>query len=214
MKSINDYLRTVLATLRYSSGELLTINLLWVLLMLPIITIPPAFAGLFYATHQLANETKVSWRTFFEGFNKYLLKSYVWFLANAIVLGLLLFNIDLALQRPEISWLRQLSLIYWVLLFMWLVLQLYSFPFLIEQDEPRLILAFRNSAILWMKHLFFNLFLVILIGILVVISYFVFPFWFVITASLIAYLSNLGLAFLLSKEKLSAEDKNGAKDLE
>jgi uncharacterized membrane protein YesL len=195
----------VLDTLRYSSGELLTVNMLWVLLSLPIVTIPPSFAGLFYATNRLANQEQVTYRTFFAGFKKYFWKSYIWFLINAIVIGLLIFNINLGLSQSEALWIGQLSIVYWILLFIWSYLQMYHFPFLIEQDEPRLFLALRNSALFWLKYLIFNIFLVIIIGILITISYFIYPFWFVITLSLIAYLTNLGLIYNLSKEKGSTE---------
>lgn len=201
MKSINDYLRTVLLALRFSFGELLMVNILWVLLMIPVVTIPPAFAGLYYATNQLANEKKVTCHTFFEGFKKYLSKSYLWFLVNTVVIGLLLFNINLGVRLPETAWLQQLGIFYWIFLLIWLSLQIYMFPFLIEQDEPQLWMALRNSVILWIKHLFFNIFLVAIFWFLIAVSYFIYPFWFVITASFIAYLSNLGLIYLLSKEK-------------
>lgn len=117
MKTINDYFRTVLHALRFSFDELLTVNVLWVLLTIPIVTIPPAFAGLYYATNQLANDKKVTRHTFFDGFKKYFSKSYLWFLVNTVVIGLLIFNIILGGQRPETAWLRQLSIFYWILLF-------------------------------------------------------------------------------------------------
>lgn len=47
----------------------------------------------------------------------------------------------------------------------------------------------------------FNITLTAIFWFLIAVSYYIFPFWFVITASLIAYLSNLGLAYLLSKGK-------------
>lgn len=200
MNSAKDNMRTVLETIRYSYGELLVSNIYWVLLMLPIITIPPAFAGLYYATLQLAHDEPVTRQTFFEGFKKYFRASYGWFLSNVIVMGLLLFNIDLSIRFPQIAWLQFLSGVYWVILASWMLLQIYTFPLLIQQEKPRLALALRNSAILWFKHSIFSLLLSVVIIILVVVSLFLFPLWFVVSASLIAYLANLGVIYLLSKE--------------
>jgi uncharacterized membrane protein YesL len=204
MKSTNDYIRNVVFTVRFSFKELWTGNIWWAIMMLPIVTIPPAFAGLYYATAQLASENAVTRDTFFVGFRKYLLASYLWFLSNVLVLGLLLFNIDLSIQFAEVAWLQNLSIVYWILIAVWLSLQVYVFPLLIAQNEPRLLLAVRNSIILWLRHLPFSIFLSIVLVILIAFSTYFFPFWMVISAGLFTYICNLGMMFLLSKEKLPA----------
>jgi len=200
MNSTKDYIRTVFETIQYSFGDLLVSNIFWVLLMLPIITIPPAFAGLNYATSQLVHNESVTRQIFFNGFKKYFLASYRWFISNVIVIGLLLFNIDFSIQFPHLLWLQNLRGVYWVLLASWMLLQIYTFPLLILQEKPRLFLALRNSAILWFKHSIFSLLLSFVIILLVVVSLFLFPLWFVVSASLTAYLANLGVDYLLSKE--------------
>ncbi len=200
MNSTKDYIRTVLDTIRYDFGDLMVSNVLWLLVSLPIITIPPAFAGLYYSTSKLAHNESGSRQTFFAGFKKYFRTSYYWFISNVIVVGLLLFNIDLSIQNSQLLWLRFSSGVSWVILAAWMLLQIYTFPLLIQQEKPRLVLALRNSAILWFKHIIFSLLLSVVISVLVVASLFLYPFWFVITASLIAYLANLSVVYLLSKE--------------
>lgn len=200
MNSTKDYIRTVLDTIRYDFGELMISNILWLLLCLPIITIPPAFAGLYYSTSKLAQKEPSSRKTFFEGFKKYFRSSYYWFFSNLIVVGLLLFNIDVGIQNPDLLWMQFFSGASWVILFAWILIQIYTFPLLIQQDDPRLFLALRNSAVLWFKHIIFNIILSMVIVIVFVISLYLYPLWFVITASLIAYLANLGLVYLLLKE--------------
>jgi uncharacterized membrane protein YesL len=175
-------------------------NVLWLLLSLPIITIPPAFAGLYYSTSKLAHKESSSRQTFFDGFRKYFRACYSWFFSNVLVVGLLLLNINLTIRFPQVLWLQLLRGVYWVLLGVWMLLQFYTFPLLIQQEKPRLGLALRNSAILWLKHSIFSLLLSIVIIVFIVVSIFLFPLWFVISASLIAYLANLGVFFLLSKE--------------
>ena len=85
MNSTKDYIRTALNTIKYDFGDLMVSNVLWVLLMVPIVTIPPAFAGLYYATSQLAHNESVTRQIFFKGFKKYFLASYKWFFFNVIV---------------------------------------------------------------------------------------------------------------------------------
>ena len=200
MNSTKDYIRTVLDTIRYDFGDLMFSNVLWVLLILPVITIPPALAGLYYATLQLVHNKSGTRQKFFEGFKKYFRPSYGWFFLNIIVVGLLFFNINLSIRFPEVWWLELLRGFYWIILGIWMLLQFYTFPLLIQQEKPRLGLALRNSAVLWLKHSVFSLLLSVVIIVLIVVSIFLFPLWFVLSASLIAYLANLGVFFLLSKE--------------
>jgi uncharacterized membrane protein YesL len=117
-----------------------------------------------------------------------------------LVIGILLLNINLTIQFPQVWWLQLLRGVYLVLLVVWLLLQFYTFPLLIQQEKPRLGLALRNSAILWLKHSILSLLLSVVIIVLVVVSFFLLPLWFVVSASLIAYLANLGVFYLLSKE--------------
>lgn len=203
MRSTNDYLRAVLDTLKYSFGELLVINVLCVLTMLPIVTIPPAIAGMYYATSKLANQKVANRAVFFEGFKKYLKTSYIWFFSNVVVIALLLFNIQISFQLGE-PILLNLIASFWLLLVVWLLLQIYSLPFLIRQEQPKLLQALRNSALLWLKHGFFSLFLAVIIAVLILISVFLYPLWAVITASLIAYIANLGMVYLISKESAAS----------
>lgn len=200
MNSTKDYIRTVLDTIRYDFGDLMVSNVLWLLVSLPIITIPPAFAGLYYSTSKLAHNESGSRQTFFVGFKKYFRTSYYWFISNVIVVGLLLFNIDLSIQNSQLLWLQFFSGVSWVILAAWMLLQIYAFPLLLQQDDPRLVLALRNGAVLWFKHSSFSLLLSVGIILLVVVSFYLYPLWFVVTASLIAYLANLGVVYLLSKE--------------
>jgi hypothetical protein len=200
MNSTKDYLRTVLDSIRYDFGELMLSNVIWLLLCLPIITIPPAFAGLYYSTSKLAQNGTISKTTFFEGVRKYFRPSYYWFFLNLIVVGLLLFNIDVSIQNVDLLWLQFSSGASWVMLFAWVLVQMYTFPFLIQQDNPRLMLAIRNSAILWFKNIIFSTILSMVIVIMLMISLYIYPLWLVITASLITYLTNLGVIYLLLKE--------------
>jgi len=200
MKSTKDYIRNVLDTIRYDFGELMVANIFWVLLILPIITIPAAFAGLNYFISQLVSNEPATRKIFFEGVKKYFRASYTWFLFNAIIIVLLLFNIDLGIKNSQLLWLKSLSGIYWVILAVWMLLQIYTFPLLIRQDKPKLMLALRNSAILWFKHTAFSFLLSVVIILLIGVSLYLYPLWFVITGSLIAYLANLSVVYLLSKE--------------
>lgn len=76
----------------HNMAELVIVNILWFLLTLLVVTAPPAVAGLYYATNQIAYEKAISWRTFFEGFRTFFWMSWRWALMVVLVAALLIFN--------------------------------------------------------------------------------------------------------------------------
>lgn len=207
MNSTKDYYSAVLTALQYSIGEMIVANLLWVVFTVLIVTAPPAFAGLFYATNQTARMKKSDWRTFFTGFKTYFWASWRWFLLNAGIIGILIVNIVWGSAMFN-EYTLVMQAFYSSILILWLISQMYSFPMLIEQEEPKLFLAIRNSAILSLKYLPFNLLLVVVIVVISAIGTFLWPSWLVVLAGIIAYLTNLGLIYLAyTKEKAGVAEE-------
>ena len=71
-------------------GLLLIANILWWLLSLPLITWPPATAGLFYVVRRLTNldeSEQTTWRHFFAGFREYWLTSWQLMVVNVAMGG-------------------------------------------------------------------------------------------------------------------------------
>jgi hypothetical protein len=183
----------------------------WVLLAIPVVLASPAIGGLFYATNQLAHGKSAGLEVFWGGVKTYLWPSYRWGFLNLLAAFLLSVNIwfygNLSLDIAP--YLRIAFIIFAVF---WAVLQIYIFPFLIEQEKPHLKMAFRNSLIALARFPLQSFGMLILITLIVVVSTFVFQlFWIVISVSLIAYLSNRFtlsiLQRLLALEKKNAETK-------
>ena len=88
----------------------------------------------------------------------------------------------------------------------WTTLQLYTFPFLIEQEEPSLKTALRNSFIAVARYPLRSFgFLLIIVAIAFVSTYLYFLLWVLISVSLIAFLSNKNTLVVL--EKLAAKEQ-------
>ena len=182
------------------SLELLILyNLFWLLLSIPLITAPPAAAGLFYATRMVALRREVSWRTFFDGFRDYFWLSWRWGLVNIFVTALFVSNILFYAGR-EGSWADWIQGAFLALFILWLCSSLYIFPLLLEQDDRRVWIAWRNNLILMIKSpgIFFGMGAVLL-GIAVLSTILLLPVWFLVTGSLIAFLSNTTTFYLLDK---------------
>ncbi len=188
--------------------ELITINLLWVALSLPIVTAPAAAAGLYYANNQLAHEKPTTWHTFFEGFRMYWQVGLRWFLVNIVVLPVLGYNIWFyglsgQVSPPLATWMAGLFL---VLTILWLVLGMYIFPLLLEQERPLIGKALRNSIVMVLRQprvaagLFFGLALLVALSTLLQVP------WVLFSASLMAYLENRIAIYVI--KKLKAVDAN------
>lgn len=176
--------------------ELVIANLLWFVLTLPIITAPLAAAGLYYSTNQLAHRKQVSWRTFFEGFHGRSAAGLRWSLLNLVAILGIVANVWFY-GNVRASWGGWVQGLFVGLLILWLLLQVYTFPLLLEQQEQRMRQALRNSLVLFIRKPFFSLGLVIFLALILGLStYFRLP-WVIFTASLTAYLANRCTIYLL-----------------
>lgn len=180
--------------------ELVTINLCWLLLSIPLVTAAPAAAGLYYATNQLAHdEHEVTWRTFFTGFRQHFWLSWRWGALNLLVIAVLLSNIWFY-QRFTGAWVPWVETLFISLIFLWWLLQIYTFPLLLEQQNTSLRVALRNSLVFYLRQIRLALGMALLIMALIYLSIrFVPPAWGVLTISLCAYLANRMTILLIAE---------------
>lgn len=193
------WLRDALVDAYYDSGPLIVANLFWFVLTLPLVTAPPSAAGLYYVTNRLAHRRSANWRTFFDGFRTYFWLGWRWALVNLLVLAVLGANYwfygRIVLNRAE--WIEAVFL---CLAILWAILQIYTFPLLLEQQDSRMLTAVRNSIVLYVKYPMFSIGLAGLVLLLLVVSsVFLQPAWLFLTAGLCAYLTNRGTIVLVDR---------------
>lgn len=171
----------------------------WVLISIPIVLAAPAIGGLFYATNQLVHDKDGSLSVFWEGVKIYLWPSYRWGFLNLVVAFLLSLNIWFY-GNWEWRVAAYLRVAFIVFAIFWATLQIYTFPFIIEQEEPLLKMSLRNSFIATARFPLQSFGFVVLIAVIVLVSTLVFPpLWIVISVSLIAYLSNRHTLSIIDK---------------
>lgn len=188
----------------------------WVLIFIPIILASPATGGLYYATNQMAHGRDGGLSVYWEGLKSYIWPSYRWGIMNLVIAFLISVNIWF---YGNSTWqiAPYLRIVFIVSAIFWAVIQMYTFPFMIEQEEPLLKTALRNSLIATARYPLrsFGIFLLVL-AIAFVSTYFYFVLWVVISISLIAYLSNKNtlvvLEKLLAKDKEIMQSQSGEKD--
>ena len=197
MKTNGAWIREALADAYYDSIPLITINLLWFLLTLLLVTAPPAAAGLYYATNRLAHRRSANWRTFFEGFRAHFWLGWRWVLTNLLVLAVLLGDAWFY-GRMGWGWGEWVQGFLVGLAILWGLLQIYTFPLLLEQQERRMLVAVRNSAVLYLRRPLFSIGLALVVILLIGLSTWLLPpCWLFFTASLSAFLANRGTIVLI-----------------
>lgn len=148
------------AALRDTWNDLLTtalVNLLWILGTVLVVTGPPATLALFYVGNRIAHGEPSDAGDFVQGLRRYFGLGWRWGLLNGAVLFLLAGDVILTNHLSQSDLARLAQGLYLALLGVWLLLQLYTLPFLFEQETPSLKLALRNSALMLGRNVGFSL---------------------------------------------------------
>jgi hypothetical protein len=162
----------------------------WVLIFIPIVLAAPATGGLYYATNQLAHGMDGGPLVYWRGVKSYILPSYIWAVVNLVVAFLLSVNIWFYGNAPW-GFAPYLRIAFIILAAFWAMVQFYTFPFILEQEQPSYKTALRNSVLATFRFPLHSFGFLLLILALVLVSYLLYlVLWVVITSSLIAYLSN------------------------
>ncbi len=188
---IDRVLRDKLTDAYMLAIPLITLNVAWFVTSLLLVTAIPAAGALFYATNQLAHGKPASWSTFFEGFRWSLRRSWAWGLLNLLVVLVVLGYLYIFAQQFEGGLRIWASALVLAALYLWLSMQLYTFPLLLEQEQPRLRLALRNAAVMLLKRPLYTFgATALLIALAAGTTLMLAPAWFLITGSFSAYLAN------------------------
>lgn len=183
----------------YDLISLILVNIIWFLLTLPVVTAIPALGGLYYATNRLAHQTPADWRTFLEGFRAHFWLSWRWGLMNVASFGILGSSLWFYSQ-VEAAWAGWVRTLMIGLLLWWFIIQVLTYPFLLEQTDRRLPVALRNSLVMLVRRPLFTVLTGTSIGVLILLSvYLMRPAWIFLTGSLCAYLANRAVISTISK---------------
>jgi uncharacterized membrane protein YesL len=191
---------------------LMLMNVVTVLLVIPVVTFPPALAGLWGAANLVAKGRAIHWSDYFEGFRRYFWKAWGLALLNILVAVILFTNIRFYTPAnvpfdisPSVSQWIQAFFVGVALL--WAIVQMYPLALLFEQEDQRLRVALRNAAVLLITNPGFTIVLLLLLLIVAAISTAIPLLWFVVTLALFAVVCNRAVLHLLEpyRERARAE---------
>ncbi len=166
-----------------------TANIVSILLSIPVVTAPAAYAGLSYLSHTAQTTSTATLGDFWAGFRLYFWRGLAAGIANVVVLGMLWVNLTAYSQQTGLLFMI-LRAAWLVILFVWLGMQLYLWPMLEEMKHPTLYGGLRNAAIMMMQNPFFTFVLIAGVGIIVAFSTALIIPWILVTNSMIACVAN------------------------
>jgi uncharacterized membrane protein YesL len=153
-------------------SSIILANLLWILVSVPIVTLPAATAGLFGAMAPLARgQTSVLLYDFFGAVRRRWMPSTAVFVLDLAIGALFYTNLSItaALETP-LAWLTQIAVLIGAVVA--LMANLYAWPLLVSFDMPlRSVLS--TSLRLALGHLFWSIFIVILALLPLVLALFI-----------------------------------------
>ncbi len=200
---------------------LVLMNIVTIVFAIPVLTFPPALAGLWTAANRAANGKSIHWSDYFEGFRRYLWKAWGLALLNILVALVVFVNFRFyALDvvpfdiSPTLSmWIRA-SFVGCAIL--WLMVQMYTMALLLEQHDKRLRVALRNAAVLLIAHPGFSIALALLLLAVAALSTAIPVLWVLLTLALFGVVCNKAVIHLLEpyRERARAEEEADTADVE
>ncbi len=124
--------------------SLALVNVLWGAAWFTLILGPPATFGAFASINRVAHDQSATLGEFFAGARRYFLISYVWLALNVIMIGAMVAGFLFYTQLQALWAFLPLG-ISLLIGCLWIATQLYALPYLIEQDDRRLLVALRNG---------------------------------------------------------------------
>lgn len=126
--------------------NMLVIGVVWFVCLLTVLLGPPAILGLYHVTHALAHGESLGVSGLIAGGRRYFLKGWLWALVN-LVAAILLFANLLFYGQIDAVWSRLVQGLFLGLSVLWLVVQFYALPYLMEQEQQQVRLALRNGLL-------------------------------------------------------------------
>jgi hypothetical protein len=170
---------------------ILVVHLLFLLSIILILPGPPAMLALFFYGNRIAHGETATERDFLYAIRQYWGPAWRWGFINLFVIGLLTGDYYLVGGLTENTEMAAfVQGLYVTLLAGWLVLQLFTLPFLFEQEQPRVVQALRNAVLFIRRNLIFALVLAFLLGLSLAAGVPVFMLTFAFGGAFVAFASN------------------------
>jgi hypothetical protein len=148
MKEVFEVLRASFRDMWDDVWSVAVCNLLWFLSQVLVLPGPPATLALFHYGNQVARGEVAGTGDFLRGMRRFWGIGWRWGIVNYLVIGLLIGDYLLTGRLSQSAAAQFAQGFYLAVLGIWILLQLYTLPFLFEMDEPNVLAALRNGALM------------------------------------------------------------------
>ncbi len=126
--------------------NLILLNIVWLLCWLTIVFGPPATFGMYAISHQLITGDSPNPKDLFTESRRYISSSWIWIWVNTLLLILIWINIQFY-SKLEANWTLYAQGFFIAIISFWSMIQFYSIPYLIIQEQKSLRLAWKNGLL-------------------------------------------------------------------
>lgn len=176
----------------------LGLSILQSLAMLTVVLAPPVAAGLNHVANRMVHEKRVNFADFWEGMRQHFWRSYLVLGSWAILMVVLLFNIQFYFQYTE-GVIRYFRFLWFSLALIWLSILPYLLPLMLETEPPALLTIYRNALILAFSLPLYTFFLLIQLLLLAILIRYLFFVFFLFAPAVVALMGNLGVRYLIEQ---------------
>jgi uncharacterized membrane protein YesL len=181
------------------------LNLLWWLTLVLVVPLAPATAGLCQLSYRIAHEQRVDSSFFKDAFKAFFWSSLRVGVLNIVIL--ITFVVNLWFYSQIEGWMRFITIIWIYGVILWVAAQIYLFPLLFEQKEPKALMVIRNAAVLVLAQPLFTLIVLILALVLTAICFALPVLAVLIWPGLMSLIGSRALADILEQARAMAAEK-------
>jgi len=127
-------------------------------------------SGIYHVTSRVARGTTFHFSDFIDGIKLYWWRSLLWLLVNGVAFFLISTNLRFYPTILQGTWAIIVGGFWMAVLFFWTIMQFYFWPVLVQQEQPKMLLAWRNAAYLILASPFYAFLMVLFSAVLIAAS--------------------------------------------
>jgi uncharacterized membrane protein YesL len=192
-----DVLRDSLNDVRLKGYAYIWSNIAFIVLSLPIVTLPTAWSALIHIAHTAQKDpTEADLALFWETFKANWKQATLWGVPHLIFGVINLTNLITFIQAGGLIGILG-RIVFGGVGFVWLGVLFYTWAIYYEMEQPNLWQATRNALVMVLLNPFFTVAILLIIGVLSWISTALVGMWFILTFGIIGALSISSVQHLL-----------------
>jgi len=149
-------------------------GLIWILCWVTLVLGPPATFGFFHGVRWLMVEKEIKWEYYYQPAKKHFLASWLWFLANLLVLYIVFSNY-VFYNRLASGVGNILQVLALGAGFLWTAVQFYTLPYFVLLEKKSLLIAWKNGLFTILASPVFSLALWVVLTALLFLHLLIFP---------------------------------------